>query len=121
MDQEMQTDRRRVLDALSLPAIAPASDKSTIAIARRTGLDVSRVSEILVSLAELRPRVIRRVDGRGRGYWVALEASRALLDPCLGTVPIELQDVAAKGLRGGSRARASFRRSLVVPVDLLAE
>jgi hypothetical protein len=46
------------------------------------------------------------------------EAEEALV-AALGTVPIDIQDVSPKGIRGGSRMVASFRRSLVVPVDLL--
>jgi hypothetical protein len=80
-DDDFGDDERQVLRALSLPAIAPLSDKSTSSIAGRTDLGSARVDVVLRALDAIRPRIVRHVDWVGGEFWVALDASRRLLEP----------------------------------------
>jgi hypothetical protein len=82
MGRKIGQDERQVLRALSLPAIAPLSDKSTDSITARTDLSASRVANILSGLDSMRPRVVRHVDWVGGEFWIALEGSRRLLESC---------------------------------------
>lgn len=54
-------ERRAVLAVLDLDAIAPALDRTSSAIGRRTGLSAERALELLRGLAAERPTLVREM------------------------------------------------------------
>jgi hypothetical protein len=58
-------NQESVLRAIDLPDISPAVDRTASAIARRAGLPFDEVTDILGELEARRPRLVRRVHGRG--------------------------------------------------------
>lgn len=81
-EENLTPEERQVLQAIFMPALAPVTDKTAEAVARRTGLGLARVTAILKELQGARPRIVRRVSTPRSGIFrVALEASRDLLEP----------------------------------------
>jgi hypothetical protein len=64
-------EEQAILEAVSLPAVAPMSDRRAGSIARRTGIELEHVEAILTDLERQSPRRVRRVsDPRVGEFWI---------------------------------------------------